>query len=259
MGARRLRRRPLGRDRRRHRLAVAGAVVMSRGPDGRSGALLCAAAAAWLIAEWDNPGTPSAILFTLGMALGMAAPALLAHALLVHGSGRLGSVAARLVVGAAYAALAVLAGIGSTLVADPGASGCSSCLANLLRVADAPDAVAWLERWGLRFGDRGAGAAALLVLWRLWRATSARGGRSPPYCYPASSSSASWSPTRFTTSAAGGSEPTNSIRRCGSRRPSRWSPSRWESGGSNRGAEDPRSARPPRRRDDRRGAAGRPA
>ena len=80
-------------------LAVAGAVVMSRGPDGRSGALLCGAAAAWLIAEWDNPGAPSAILFTLGMALGTAAPALLAHALLVHGSGRLGSVAARLAVG----------------------------------------------------------------------------------------------------------------------------------------------------------------
>ena len=154
-------------------LAVAGAVVMSRGPDSRSGALLCGAAAAWLIAEWDNPGAPSAIVFTLGMALGMAAPALLAHALLVHGSGSLGSVAARVAVGGAYAGLAVLAGIGSTLVADPGGSGCSSCPANLLRVADAPDAVAWLERWGLRLGAAALTAAALLVLWRLWGATSA--------------------------------------------------------------------------------------
>ena len=154
-------------------LAVAGAVVISRGPDSRSGTLLCGAAAAWLIAEWDNPGAPSAILFTLGMALGMAAPALLAHALLVHGRGRLGTVAARMAVGGAYAGLAVLAGIGSTLVADPGASGCSSCPPNLLRLADAPDAVGWLERWGLQLGAAALTAAAVLVLWRLWRATSA--------------------------------------------------------------------------------------
>ncbi len=154
-------------------LAIAGTVVMSRGPDGRSGALLCGAAAAWLIAEWDNPGAPGAIPFTLGMALGTAAPVLLAHALLVHGSGRLGTQAARVAVGGAYAGLVVLAGIGSTLVADPGASGCSSCPSNLLRVADAPDAVGWLERSGLRFGAVALTAAAVLVLLGLWRATSA--------------------------------------------------------------------------------------
>ena len=154
-------------------LAAAGTVVMSRGPDRRSGALLCCAAAAWLIAEWDNPGAPSAIIFTLGMALGAAAPALLAHALLVHGSGRLGTVAALAAVAGAYAGPAVLAGIGSTVVADPGASGCSSCPTNLLRLADAPDAVASLERWGLRFGAAALTLAALLVLWRLWRATTA--------------------------------------------------------------------------------------
>jgi signal transduction histidine kinase len=154
-------------------LAVAGAVVIARGPDRRSGALLGGAAAAWLVAEWDNPGAPSAILFTLGMALGMAAPALLAHALLVHGSSRLGTMAARMAVGGAYAGLAVLAGIGSTLVTDPGASGCSSCPRNMLRVVDAPDAVAWLERWGLRVGAAALAGAAVLVGWRLWRASPA--------------------------------------------------------------------------------------
>ena len=154
-------------------LAVAGAVVIARGPDSRSGALLCGAAAAWLIAEWNNPGAPSAIFFTIGMVLGMAAPALLAHALLVHGSGRLGTVAARVAVGGAYAGLALLAGIGSTLVTGPGAGGCSSCPRNLLRIADAPDAAAWLERWGLRFGAAALTAAAVLVGWRLWRATPA--------------------------------------------------------------------------------------
>jgi hypothetical protein len=173
MGARRLRRRLSVEIAAGIVLAVAGTVVMSRGPDRRSGALLCGAAAAWLIAEWDNPGAPSAILFTLGIALGTAAPALLAHALLVHGRDRLGTVAALAAVGGAYAALAVLAGIGSTLVADPGASGCSSCPTNLLRVTDAPNAVGWLERWGLRLGAAALTAAAVLVVWRLWRASAA--------------------------------------------------------------------------------------
>jgi signal transduction histidine kinase len=154
-------------------LAVAGAVVMSRGPDSRSGALLCGVAAAWLIAEWDNPGASGGIVFTLGMALGMVAPALLADALLVQGSGRLGTAAARLAVGGAYAGLGVLAGVGSTLVADPRASGCGSCPANLARIADAPDAVAWLERWGVRLGTAALTVAAVLVLWRLWRASPA--------------------------------------------------------------------------------------
>jgi signal transduction histidine kinase len=150
---------------------VAGTVVVLRGPDTRSGALLAGAAAAWLIAEWDNPGALGGVMFTLGLALGTVAAALLAHALLVHGSGRLDTAAARLAVGGAYAGLALAAGIGSAFVADPGAKGCGSCPPNLLRVADAPDAVDWLERWGLRLGAAALTGAALLVVWRVWRAS----------------------------------------------------------------------------------------
>jgi signal transduction histidine kinase len=154
-------------------LAVAGTVVMSRGPDRRSGALLCGAAAAWLIAEWDNPGALGGIVFTLGLAFGMAAAPLLAHALIVHGRGRLDAAAERVAVAGAYAGSALLAGLGSALVTDPGASGCGSCPPNLLRVADAPDAAAWLERWALRLGAGALTVVAVLLVWRLWRASSA--------------------------------------------------------------------------------------
>jgi signal transduction histidine kinase len=154
-------------------LVVAGTVVMSRGPDSLSGPLLCCAAAAWLIAEWDNPGAPGGIVFTLGLGFGLVASALVAHALLVHGSGRLGTTPARLAIGGAYAGLAALAGIGSALVNDPGASGCSSCPPNLLHVAHAPDAAAWLDRWGLRLGAVSLTVAVVLVIWRLWRASPA--------------------------------------------------------------------------------------
>ena len=154
-------------------LVVAGTVVMSRGPDSLSGPLLCSAAAAWLIAEWDNPGALGGIVFALGIGLGLVAAALVAHALLVHGVGRLGTTAARVAIGGVYAGLAGLAGIGSALVNDPGASGCSSCPPNLLHVADAPDAVAWLDRWGLRLGTVSLMVAVVLVIWRLWRASPA--------------------------------------------------------------------------------------
>ncbi len=154
-------------------LAVAGVVVRSRGPDPRSGALLCGAAATWLIAEWNNPGALGALVFTLGMALANTAPALVAHALLVHGSGRLATAAERLAVGAAYAGLTGLAGVAATIGDNPGASGCSSCPANLLGLADAPNAAAWLERWGLRLGAAGLAAVALLAAWRASRVSTA--------------------------------------------------------------------------------------
>ena len=154
-------------------LAVAGAVVRSRGPVSRAGTLLVVAASAWLIAEWNSPGAPGAICFTLGIALANTAPAVMAHALLVDRSGRLGSAAERLAAGAAYAGLTVLAGFGLTVVTDPGANGCSTCPTNLLRIADAPDVAAWLERWGLRLGAVALAAAVLLAAWRAWRATPA--------------------------------------------------------------------------------------
>jgi signal transduction histidine kinase len=154
-------------------LAVAGAIVLSRGPDRTSGALLCGAAAAWMISRWDYPGAPGAAVFTLGLVLGQTAPALLAHALLAHRRGRLGSVVERVAVSAAYAGLIAAAGLGAALFADPRANGCSSCPANLVGLVDVPAAEAWFERWGAWVGTAALAVIALLLIRRAWRASAA--------------------------------------------------------------------------------------
>ena len=69
-------------------VALAGVVVWLRGADLRSGGLLLVAAGAWLIAEWNNPGALGAIVFTVGLAAGELAPAVVAHTALVHGGDR---------------------------------------------------------------------------------------------------------------------------------------------------------------------------
>jgi signal transduction histidine kinase len=153
-------------------LAMAGAAVIARGPDPLSGRLLMLTAALWLTAEWENPGAPS-LVFTLGLATGAAAPATAAHALLVHGAGALQTTPARLAVATAYAGQLLVAGFAAALVADPRASGCGSCPANLLGVANAPAAADAFARWGLRLGAAALAAAALLAVWRLWRASAA--------------------------------------------------------------------------------------
>jgi signal transduction histidine kinase len=165
-------------------LAVAALTVRARGPDPVSGALLYGAALAWLMAEWNNPGALGPLVFTLGMVLAYTAPALAAHALLVHGTGRLGSPAARAAVAAAYTALAGLAGVASTAALDPAEAGCATCPGNLLAVANAPDTAAALQRWGFRVGLVALAFVAALAAWRAWRASPAAARTVAPVLVP---------------------------------------------------------------------------
>src|SRR5581483_2381466 len=48
-------------------LAGCGLASWSRQPGNRTGPLLLAAGAAWLLAEWNNPGSGSALAFSLGL------------------------------------------------------------------------------------------------------------------------------------------------------------------------------------------------
>jgi signal transduction histidine kinase len=153
---------------------VAAGIVLRRGPESRSGTLLIAAAAAWLIAEWNNPGAPGAAVFTAGLVLGEACAAVVAHALLVHGHGQLRGRAQLAVAGAAYAGLLVIGGLGATLASDPGAHGCAGCPGNLLRLADGPTIAADLQRWGLLLGIVALALASALLAHSLWRASTAR-------------------------------------------------------------------------------------
>ena len=166
-------------------LAVAALVIRARGADARSAALLYGTAVAWLVAEWSNPGAFGPVVFTLGMVFAYSAAALAGHAVLVHGTGRLRSLAERTAVAAGYVGLTGVAGLAATAAREPSDAGCSTCPANLLAVANAPEAARWLERWGLRIGIAALAAVMLLTIWRAWRASPAARRSTAPVALPA--------------------------------------------------------------------------
>jgi signal transduction histidine kinase len=166
-------------------VAAAGMVVRARGPDRRSGALLIAAAAAWLAAEWNSPSALGPIVFTVGLLVGALAPAVVAHALLAHGRGRLTRAPDRLAVAAAYVSCAFLLGLATTVVTDPRAQGCGSCPANVALLVDAPAVGSWLQRWGMRLGAAALMAAAVLALIGLWYSSVPRRRALAPVLVPA--------------------------------------------------------------------------
>ena len=92
-----------------------------------------AGAVAWLLGEWNNPGVGSSLVFTVGLVVPLAAPALLAHAALAPG---------RALAAAGYAVAAT--GLAHVLVFDP--AGCGSCPRDLLQVV-AHDNRAVVEAW----------------------------------------------------------------------------------------------------------------
>jgi signal transduction histidine kinase len=165
-------------------VAMAGVVVRSRGPDGRSGGLLVAVAAAWLIAEWSNPGALGAIVFTVGLAAGELAPAVVAHTALVYGRDSRPPVLDRVVTAAAYATSGLMLGLGVALVTDPHGHGCASCPRNLALLVDSPSVGDSLQRWGLRCGAVVLAAAGALAIWRLWRGSVARRRAIAPVVVP---------------------------------------------------------------------------
>ena len=162
---------------------VAGGLALGAGGARASGNLLAASGCAWLAAGLATPGARAAPLFTLGLVCVAAAPALAGHALLV--AGREGPVD-RFAAVALYASLVGLLGVLTSLFFDPVASGCAGCPANLLQVADSPDAVADLSRWGIRLGLVATAGTAALALWRLARAPVARRLRAAPVVVPGS-------------------------------------------------------------------------
>jgi signal transduction histidine kinase len=128
---------------------------------------------AWFAAEWDNPATGSAVVFSLGVALYAVCPAFVVHLALAYPSGRLGSPAARVVVVAGYAITVGVLGMASALVYSPAAHGCTECASNLLLVTDRPALWVELNRWGVRLAAAWAVAALGVLVWRLLRASRA--------------------------------------------------------------------------------------
>jgi signal transduction histidine kinase len=150
--------------------AASGLVAWRRRPASRFGPLMLAVALAWFAAALTAASDPR--LFTVGRAIAPLWLGIFVHALLAFPDGRLGSPAARVVVGLYYVDV-ILLQLGWLVFADPaGEPGCRGCPQNLFMIADDPglaDLFLLLEQpiVGLL-----ALTAALAVLAARWRAAS---------------------------------------------------------------------------------------
>ncbi len=163
---------------------VAAGLAISAGGAPVWGHLLAASGCAWLAAGLATPGARGSALFTLGLALVTAAPALMGHALLIAARGEPPGRLGWALVGALYASLVGLLGLLPTLLYDPAVTGCAACPSNLLGIADAPDAWAQLSRWGVRVGLMAVAATVALAVWLLARASTTRRRRCAPVVVP---------------------------------------------------------------------------
>jgi signal transduction histidine kinase len=152
-------------------LIFVGLVFSARRRRNAVGALLIAAGFAWFLPEWSNPGTGSALVFTVGLVGFLACPPLVGHVALAYPGGRLVSLVERAVVVLGYAGGVILVGLLPAVVFDPQAEGCLECPHNLVLVAGDADAVATFTRWGLWLGLAWIAALGVLIIARLVRAT----------------------------------------------------------------------------------------
>jgi signal transduction histidine kinase len=153
-------------------LGVGLAAMMHR-RQARLGAILVATSFAWFLVEWNNPAAGSALIFTIGLALYAAAPALVAHAMLAYPDGRVGWWPGRLGLTLGYAGSVLVLGLLAAAVFDPASEGCQ-CPRNLLLVGGSTGAYGSLNRAGFYMGLAWPLLVILLAAGDLVRATPAR-------------------------------------------------------------------------------------
>jgi signal transduction histidine kinase len=154
-------------------LIAVGLGAARRRPGNRVGPLVVAAGFTWFIAEWNNPGANSSVVFTVGLLCYAGCPPIVAHAVLSYPSGRLGSGLDTAAVATAYAGAFVVLGLAPALAFEPADQGCSQCAANLVAIASDPGLVAAFNRVGVWMGMASAIVLAVLAGWRLVRSTPA--------------------------------------------------------------------------------------
>jgi signal transduction histidine kinase len=151
-------------------LAVVAAAAAAQDDRSVRRRMLAAGGAAWLAAEWANPATPGAALFTAGwIATGLALPLVLGATL--AGAGAVRALAAGALVLAAGGA--VLQGPARAFAADPRAAGCPDCPADLLAIASRPDLAEQLGRLGAWLALGACGAAFLALALGVLRSSPA--------------------------------------------------------------------------------------
>lgn len=155
-------------------LIVCAFLFMARRPKNKVGPLLFAAASAWFIAEWDNPGVASSLAFTIGIALYAACPPIVAWATLAYPSGRLSSWVQRVAITAALGNAVLVLGLLPALVFDPEAIGCAQCPRNLLLITNRADLFDDFNRVGVHVGLFLTLIIIMLAGWRVVRSGSTR-------------------------------------------------------------------------------------
>ena len=155
--------------------AVTAALVLRwRYPARRSWVLLVAAGFALFVAEWDSPAAGSAALFSVGLLLNAAGPALIGHLALSFPSGRLGTRLDRAVVASGYAVTVGLLGLAVAATLDPTSSGCIGCPTNFWLIDDDADLSTNLSLVGLLCGLAWCVLVVVVLVRRLIAASATR-------------------------------------------------------------------------------------
>ena len=152
-------------------LAAAGCLAIATYPDEPFGRLAALASLAWFAAGWASPGTGVALLFTAGLVLSAAAPALIAHAILTYGALRPDR-SVRVVVITGYAICLGLLGVLPTVLRTTDAA-CAACPPNLIGVSPGPALGQTLLQVALGVAVAWATAVVVVGARRIIRTTTA--------------------------------------------------------------------------------------
>ena len=144
-----------------------------------TGALLASAGVFWLLSEWANSAIGSSVAFTIGLAFGWLAPAVLAHALLTRERGSLRPPDLAVVV-AGYVVFGIGLGLAPALTFDAAATGCAFCPSDLIALAPSSALSDAAIRAATVLGAMVSVAVCLLLLSILAvQAPAGRRGRAP--------------------------------------------------------------------------------
>jgi signal transduction histidine kinase len=161
-------------------LLAVGFTAWRRPRQARLGAILIAASFAWFLLEWNNPAAGS-VVFTTGLVLYAAAPALVAHAMLAYPDGRVGRRPGRLVLALAYVGSVLVLGLLAAAVFDPASQGCAQCPRNLLLAGGgSSSAYGSVNRAGVYLGLAWSLLVILSAAGDLVRSTPARRRQAAP-------------------------------------------------------------------------------
>jgi signal transduction histidine kinase len=155
-------------------LLACGLVFWGRRPGNAVGPLLVAAGFAWFLAEWDNPGADSSLVFTIGLVTYTACAPLAGWAMLAYPAGRLGFWEERFAVGLAFAGAVLVLGLLPALFFDPAAAACAQCPDNALVIRHEPRLFGELNRVGVQLGLAWSLLLIAVAGWRVGRASTTR-------------------------------------------------------------------------------------